>query len=472
VEFNGSAARAIRIVEFLCFYHFYNVTSEVAMATEDLESLLADDEQDIEALSHSQRPFSERLEKFLVAALAQHEDRATWRRSIFSKMVRKADVPLVLELSKTVGTSTDAFLAFWTSGLFDEAQSLLDGEEEVQRAAWPHLPKRYKDDLGAQFEVAREAAKWNLWGSVAADCFEVLRGAAASSRGLQGLSLIRMVGPPGAEKAAFARAMHEDAGRNQFCSIFTTELEEDPTSSIETCCYGGTVYIDQTERFPPKWLGSLVKNAEGSRSLILLTDEAEIHPMDQSFWVNHLGGTTTIMQVPSLQDRFADIPVMVNQLLLTIGPSALGEVRDTLAERIMLRCRAQDQPKSCDWLRKAVYSLVRALSPNTPVEDQHESQVSRPEKDSKFEFWDDYRIVWHQGTEHKLSATQAEIVEYLHDRYQKRRPAVKERQMITHLSNNSDRIRFSTRVSSVFRSEDPRTVLIRKLPEGFLELNV
>lgn len=213
------------------------------------------------------RPFLSQLEKWLKESWdpsKEHNAQALADRALLGYMVRKEEVPLVQNLADQFGRQKEAFYLYWNSGLFEAGRRAIDNFAEIHEAIGS--AKFYETDH-TKFILCEEfATKWGIWGSKGrmSDCIEQVHRCGHLDPTVDKLLI---TGAEGAEKEKVVLAVHDLAGRSGFGKISCADLNVDPQEVIERCRCGGTVFLEDADRFPVLWHALLSEAIEKRRVL-------------------------------------------------------------------------------------------------------------------------------------------------------------------------------------------------------------
>lgn len=389
------------------------------------------------AIEEAQKiPFSAALEKWIEKKWKLKARVGPWQPSVFSLMARKEDVGIIQGLAEKYKRPVEAFYLYWDAGLFDEARALIENHKEVR----DKVGVEYTDQDGCIFEMCAGLAKWGVWGR----CQEMLQfmaaihGVGRSIRhGLQGrvahqllgYKTLVFTGPRGTEKPLIARAVHGLSERDHFEAIDCSQLTEGPQGIIERCQYRGTVFLEHFDQLPSRLRspllqtinqGRLLKTVRGADGEIVerqSLDTLFILGMDSKYPAitgyladeSVIGTTGLVKPVPPLERRIEDIPLWVNQYLLTYEETQLDNARHLVAATLKEYYEAQRPTREVGGLLKNVTGLVIEFSPETTLHEE-DGGVS---KEEEFSLDDGSSIAWLRGREYGLTAQQFKVVNAL-----------------------------------------------------------
>ena len=96
-----------------------------------------------------------------------------------------------------------------------------------------------------------------------------------------------------------------------------------------------------------------------------------------------IGTTGLVKRIPSLAERLADVPLLVNQALLRIKPTDLDGVRHRVAETIMNFYRENAPAGNVQWLGREVERWIEKFSPETALSHSESESESESEREDE-----------------------------------------------------------------------------------------
>ena len=383
----------------------------------DSHSSILDDNQTRDLITKEienaqQRPFSTELEDWLIDRWNSPSRKRVGvfglRDKVFSAMVREENVELVQKLTGN-RRHLDVFHLYWDSGLFSEARTQI---EELRRRnptviTFSDLKGHSISPINPTmdyFETSECFAQWSILGTNSL-MLKFMNGGELFGHSFQTdanrykhnpiFRALIIIGSSSIEKLNFAQAIHFLSEGKGFEVVACKKPNNDPLRQIEACQYGGTVFFNGFEALSQQWRPSLLQTINNRRYIkkistssgeleepydlntlfILGIDDGsqEVSTVDlgniEGKWLldqSVIGTTGLTMRLPSLLERRSDIPLLVNQHLLTIGQTRLDSCRHALA-RILMESVDKQPNRDVEWLKTEVERCVQEFSPETPL---------------------------------------------------------------------------------------------------------
>jgi len=348
-----------------------------------------------------QQPFSQRLDVYLQRAWAQRLPNRHLHRAAeiaLGYMVRDEDIPIVQKYIDQHGAQEKALNLYWNSGLFDQAKAL-----------FKYLPADIRNRVRAELDLCRGFSKLGIWGRCEAmlDLFRLVDRECKGIRAYPNqLPNLLIVGQTGTGKEKLASAIHTLTGRGEYrpinCADFTsnpdlmrselyghvkgafTGATQDKKGLLEVCRDNGTLLFDEINSLAPGLQGDLLRLLQERKfrrvggteefpvdTLLIAATNQDLSKLveEEKFREDLFSRLSEVtIQIPSLKDRFGDIPLLVNQTLLGYGPTRVDDGRDELAAFLGGQFYSGDPPGHAGgnirWLEQEVGRWVRL---NVPV---------------------------------------------------------------------------------------------------------
>jgi hypothetical protein len=354
-----------------------------------------------EALSELRAEVTEWQKQPFSVELHDALDRSKGRRrgGPVPRMLRVADVESVLTqaIESSQRQKWRVFLWLWYSGLLSEARSLLDSSPTLQHCfgvGRQYIPgferpgsRGHGADPSSRIEESERAARCGLWGeSVPARSLH--RAVSRVAKEAQGSLVMRRLavcvgGAGGPEKDRVAKAIHSMTGRG-FFAVLGPE-DEDPDRALEGALAGGTLYLRDCDHLQTSVRSSLysIMSSGDQKDMLLIVDcpgsrSLGFYPgyrvAAADSFSGHLGraiGSLNFLYLSDLRSRIADIPLLVNRALESLGADDLQDIRHHLALWLSEQITKSREMLDTYWVENAVCDACEAVLTNwSPTESK------------------------------------------------------------------------------------------------------